>query len=69
MAKLVLAFAAAYLGLLPAIASAQTPLKWVTSWAGSVQGPCTRSVIHRCSRTSALRFRSRRTALATKLFE
>jgi lysophospholipase L1-like esterase len=31
--------AAAYLALSPAIASAQAPLKWVTSWAASVHGP------------------------------
>jgi len=34
-----LATAAAYLALPPAIASAQAPLKWVTSWAASVHGP------------------------------
>jgi lysophospholipase L1-like esterase len=39
MTKIVLAFAAACLALSPAIASAQAPLKWVTSWAGSVHGP------------------------------
>src|SRR3974390_1577703 len=49
MKKVVLAFAAAYLALSSlvlsslvlscAIASAQAPLKWVTSWVGSVHGP------------------------------
>jgi lysophospholipase L1-like esterase len=43
MTKLVLAFAVACFGLLPATAQtplpAEAPLKWVTSWAGSVHGP------------------------------
>src|ERR1700733_12211969 len=34
-----LATAAAHFALSPAIASAQAPLKWVTSWAASVHGP------------------------------